>query len=227
MENRAARQVDFDGLVKIYVNDGAVLEDAVTEALESLTETGFHFDSVYVYRNDAEKELKDHIESRIATIEKAAAGTDSFVNANFAMQGILQCLEQKRSESIVEQVAILLHSRSAVRTALNLIPAVKDDDEEDAGKDNGEDDDSDEDEDEENALVTVSVLDFIIKIANVEFEIEAAMRLRLQMFLLEEADLGRIVSRLEEDVCEPRYAACGACMFASTDLHVIQIPILV
>ena len=80
-------QGDFDKLVNDIVNEGNSLSEAVTEAVETLTEGGIDLSNIWIYESETEVKIKVQTDERLKAIEKAARSSKSedFVNATFAL----------------------------------------------------------------------------------------------------------------------------------------------
>lgn len=93
---KLARQIEFDGFVQELLNEGSTMEIATSEAIE-LFSSEFDLSMVFVYQNTQEATVKYRIESFCNVIEAAATNKETFVNASFALQGLLQTLMDKKT----------------------------------------------------------------------------------------------------------------------------------
>ena len=209
-ESRAIRQADYDAYFKDLMDtEGLSVEEAAEQVIESIS-SQYDVHNLFMYKNARELSEKLKVETRCVTIEKAGKGTDSFINANFAFQGLVKIL--KDSDLVVrEGIWHIFESRRLLRSLIQLM-VVKEEEEEKGGK-NGkkplgeEDSDSDEeDEDEAKILQTVAVLDFSIMIIQAAMSAPTSGFLHdLQLFCtLDEEMVGVLRSRLDEDVAEAR-----------------------
>jgi hypothetical protein len=162
-----ARQVDFDAFVKDLMDSNALsIEDAAEEAVETFS-SDYDISGLFIYRNKREFDEKVKVETRCKTIEKAGKGTDTFINANFAFQGLIKLLKDS-DENVKEGMWHMFNSKRIVNSLIQLLIVQKTDDKK---EEIGEiDSDSDEeDEDEAKVLQTVAVLDFLIFIIQSAF----------------------------------------------------------
>lgn len=184
--NAQMAQLNFDKLVSEYSKDAAI-DDAILEAIESLKEANIPSDGIFLYSNQIELGEKQKMDSRCVTIENASKLNESFVNANFAMQGIKQILCGSPEDSVTIGSWKLIQNRRLFQNVLKLIPAPSGDDTEDQKDMNiglthfniilewfcknisydlliiiDEDDDDEDDEEEDKILTTVQPLEFLI-----------------------------------------------------------------
>jgi hypothetical protein len=160
---RNLTQKDYDTMIRQIMNDGATAEDAAIEAIDIFTQEGMNTERVYMYKSSFELSEKEKLDSRFGTIEKALRGNESFINANFALQGMKQILCGEPTNDFVVGAWLLMLSRKMTSMCIHLIPSPKneadsEEDKEENTKGNAEDD---EDEDEDNVLATVSILEFL------------------------------------------------------------------
>lgn len=203
-ELRTIRQADYDA----YLNDmmqteGLNIEEAAEQAIESIS-SQYEVHNLFLYRNQREFDEKIKIEKSCLTIEKAGLGKDSFINANFAFQGLKKVLKDG-DVAIREGIWHLLESRKLLRSLVILLKVPEEDDS--SKKPAGEiDSDSDgEDEDEDKILQTVAVLDF----ANSTIELALASPQyvhNVELFCTLDEELTEILkSRLDEDIADVRW----------------------
>ena len=128
--NAQVAQANFDKLVSEYSKETSI-EDAVLEAIESLKDANIPSDSIFLYSNQTELGEKQKMDSRCITIENASKLNESFVNANFAMQGIKQILCGSPEDSVTIGSWKLIQSRKLFQTVLRLIPHPSGDDSDD------------------------------------------------------------------------------------------------
>ena len=203
VESRAIRQADYDAYFKdLMESEGLSVDEAAEQINESIS-SQYDVHNLFMYKNKRELDEKVKVETRCVTIEKAGKGTDSFINANFAFQGLVKIL--KDCDAVVrEGTWHLFESRKLIRSLIQLM-AVKEE-AEDNKKVLGEvDSDSDvEDEDEARILQTVAVLDFSMVI------IQSAKSSRqyfhdYELFCTLDESLVEILrSRLDEDIADAR-----------------------
>ncbi len=199
-EVKVAKQVEFDAVVGQLMEEGALLEDAVSETLEILEEDGQDLDYLYVYRNESEQREKDKILKNCQTVEKCGRGEETTVNCTFSFQGLQQAfndadqLKSKHSWRLAE-------ARGIVMSLVKLL-AVKEEEEKD--KDNDDSDGSD-DEEEDEILFMVEVLRMLLMIAE-EGSIQARLRAPEKAFSLDEESMNIVLARLDESSDELRVA---------------------
>ena len=143
------------------------------------------------------------VESRCVTIEKAGKGTDSFINANFAFQGLLKILKDS-DEYTRKGIWHIFESRSLLKSLVSLLKVVPDEEDE-SKKAVGEIDSDEEDEDEAKILQTIAVLEFSKVI--IELALASPKNLHnIEAFLTVDCGMAEILkSRLDEDSAEARY----------------------
>ena len=203
VESRAIRQADYDAYFKdLMESEGLSVDEAAEQVNESIS-SQYDVYNLFMYKNKRELDEKVKVETRCVTIEKAGKGTDSFINANFAFQGLVKIL--KDCDAVVrEGTWHLFESRKLMRSLIQLL--VVKEDAEDNKKVLGEvDSDSDEeDEDEARILQTMAVLDFSMVI------IQSAKTSRqyfhdFELFhTLDESMVEILRSRLDEDIADAR-----------------------
>lgn len=128
--NAQMAQSNYDKLVSEYSKDTPI-EDAILEAIESLKDANIPSHGIFLYCNQIELGEKQKMDSRCVTIENASKLSESFVNANFAMQGIKQILCGSPEDSVTIGSWKLIQSRKLFQTVLKLIPSPSGDDAED------------------------------------------------------------------------------------------------
>lgn len=187
------------------MQDGTTsLEDAVLEAIETFRDSGCDLGKIYIYHNAVEQGEKEKLDSRLQTLRQAGEGIESFVNANFAMQGIKQVLSASPDIPTTTNAWKFVASNDVVSTVIKLIPEVNDDADEDGMAEDVPDNDDDDDDDEDQKLATISVLDFLL------FLYSAGVGGRLEprdvnsLFSLQPESLQLVCRRLDEDIQEAR-----------------------
>ena len=169
-EVKLAKQVEFDALVGQLMEEGALLEDAVSETLEILEEDGQCIDYLYVYRNESEQREKEKVLKNCQTIEKTGRGEETTVNCLFAFQGLQQAFKDSNQVKAKNSWR-LAESRGIVVSLVKLL-AVRDKDEERGSdsdaSDNSNGEDEDEDEDEDEILFVVDTLKMLLMVAEEE-----------------------------------------------------------
>lgn len=204
-ESRAIRQADYDAYFKdLMDSEGLNVDEAAEQVIESIS-SQYDVHNLFMYKNKRELDEKMKVESRCVTIEKAGKGTDSFINANFAFQGLVKILKDSDA-SVREGIWHMFESRKLLRSLIQLM-VVKEEAEDDNKKVLGEvDSDSDEeDEDEANILQTLAVLDFsmaIVQSAKLSRQYFHDFEL---FFTLDETLVEILRRRLDEDIADPRY----------------------
>lgn len=138
----------FDSFVQDLENEGASVEDAVLEALDTLKESNLCVNRLFIYKNQSEKTIKEEIEGRLQVLEDAAESRNSVVNASFCTQSIQSAVNDTTSTSFTG-ICKLLEARKIVTTIIKVITVhCSTNDETTKTMDIGEESDSDDDEDE-------------------------------------------------------------------------------
>mmetsp|Transcript_8429 Transcript_8429/g.13982 ORF Transcript_8429/g.13982 Transcript_8429/m.13982 type:complete len:275 (-) Transcript_8429:456-1280(-) len=155
------RQADFDHVVKEICGEGASVEEAVVEAKETFLESSMDLSALYLYENEVEMAEKEAIEKNMRILEETAKGSDSIVNATFAIQGLKQTMMQQQppqSPKVLTGTINLVQSRGLIRTLFKILRQCcgSDDDDDD------EDEDEDDDEDENKILMKTAVMGCIL-----------------------------------------------------------------
>ena len=203
IETRTLRQADYDAYFKdLMESEGLNVEEAAEQSIESIS-SQYDVFNLFLYRNKRELDEKVKVESRCVTIEKAGKGTDSFINANFAFQGLLKILKDS-DEYTREGIWHIFESRFLLRSLICLLRVVPDD--EDAKEEAlGEIDSDEEDEDEAKILQTIAVLEFS-KVVIESASSSPKYLHNVENFLTVDCDMaGVLKSRLDEDVADARY----------------------
>ena len=201
-EVKVAKQVEFDALVGQLMEEGALLEDAVSETLEILEEDGQSIDYLYVYRNEDERREKDKILKNCQTVEKTGRGEETTVNCIFAFQGLQQAFTDS-NQMKAKNSWRMAESRGIVVSLVKLL-AVRDEDEEDKDSDSDASDDSD-DRDEDEILFVVDTLKMLLMVAE-EGSKQARLRAPEKAFSLDEESMKLVLARLDESQDELRIA---------------------
>lgn len=203
IETRTLRQADYDAYFKdLMESEGLSVEEAAEQSIESIS-SQYDVFNLFLYRNKRELDEKVKVESRCITIEKAGKGTDSFINANFAFQGLLKILKDS-DEYTRKGIWHIFESRSLLKSLVYLLRVVPDEEDE-SKKAVGEIDSDEEDEDEAKILQTIAVLEFSKVI--IELALASPKNLHnIEAFLSVDCDMAEILkSRLDEDSAEARY----------------------
>lgn len=144
------------------------------------------------------------MESRCRTVESAASGTESIVNALFALQGIKQVLTSRTGSQDFLGAWRIIEARQMVKTSLSLVPMPTDEDIMEA--ETPEEDENDEDEDENCSQITISIIDFVLFIAQSIRQSPDRIRSFEEMFTLDPPTMQLICKRLDEDSADKRFA---------------------
>jgi hypothetical protein len=202
--SRTLRQADYDAYFRdLMDSEGLSVEEAAEQTIESISNQ-YDVYNLFLYRNKRELDEKVKVENRCTTIEKAAKGTDSFINANFAFQGLIKIL--KDSDAYIrEGIWHVFESRKLIRSLVGLLKVSE---AEEVGKEAiGEaDSDSDgEDEDEAKILQTIAVLEFANSIIGSALSSPQYVH-NVELFCtLDEETVLIVKSRLDEDIADARY----------------------
>lgn len=202
--SRTLRQADYDAYFRdLMDSEGLSVEEAAEQTIESIS-TQYDVYNLFLYRNKRELDEKVKVETRCITIEKAAKGADSFVNANFAFQGLIKIL--KDSDAYVrEGIWHVFESRKLIRSLIVLLKVseVEEVDKEAIGE---VDSDSDEeDEDEAKILQTIAVLEFANSIIGSALASPQYVHNVEQFCTLDEETVLIVKNRLDEDIADARY----------------------
>ena len=112
----------------------------------------YYMSKLYIYRDSKQYEIKNNVQRSCTTLLKAAQGTDTFVNANFGIQGLLQILKADQG------TFKLLESYKVISSLIKLLSVT--DKEDDNNEMIGEDeDDEDDDEDNDRKFQTIRCFD--------------------------------------------------------------------
>ena len=208
----------FDAMV-VEIKDstpGMTLLEAVQETAATF-EDDYSLEGLFVYSTPEELQQKQKLEANILTIEKAADGLDSTVNARFCFQGIKQILAAVKGRGawrLVESRRLLL---SLIRL-LGLQEGAGGDEEARGGGAGGmkedDEDDEDEDEDEDAILFQLSVVECFLLIARGGAGSGVPGNFASpQALVLPGEAWHALLSRLDADMGEPRIvAALVECM---------------
>jgi hypothetical protein len=92
-EMKYAKQVEFDTIVSEIIEEGSRVEDAVEEAKETFSSSGYDLSSLYLYDNETELRDKLAVEGNFKLMEETAAMEEDsmerrqkLVNVYFAIQ---------------------------------------------------------------------------------------------------------------------------------------------
>jgi hypothetical protein len=199
-----ARQVDFDAVVKDLIeSNGLSLEDAAAEANEIFA-SEYDTSGLFIYRTTDELNEKQKMETRLKTIDAASRGTETFVNASFALQGIQQLLGRNIDNGITRGSWKLVESRRLLPSLVRMLAINNEDEKSDARAAAVEDDSDGEDEDEEKILQTLTVLENAMFVAGNAMSNPSLFRDAASMLSLEEDLVGIVYARLDEDIAEAR-----------------------
>ncbi len=147
-----ARQADYDHLIKEMVSEGASLEEANAEALDTFRESGFDLSALYVYETAQELKDKETVELKFKTLEDKAA-LANYVNSYIAIKALEKVLQaSNRSDKLVVGTLKLAESRKLAQSLLKIIELTVISAEED------EEDDEDDDDAEESKIGTKETL---------------------------------------------------------------------
>jgi hypothetical protein len=201
-----ARQVDYDAFTKdLMDSNGLSIEEAAEEAIETFS-TEYDTVGLFLYRNKREYDEKVKVETRCKTIENASKGIDSFINANFAFQGLIKIL--KDSDNNVKQgIWHMFESRGLLGSLIQLLAVNEREENENEKTPLGEvdsDDSDEEDEDEAKILQTVAVLEFSLLIIQTALTSPQYLRSIETFCFLDEMKVQIVRNRFDEDVAEKR-----------------------
>jgi hypothetical protein len=143
-------QAIFDAMVKQEEEEGATLEEAAAAVCDDMG--GDDMTGVFKYSNTKEQEECAKSLNACQTLLKCADGTDTYVNASFALQGLFQGI-QTDVPCAIHRLA-LLKGQKIVNTLIRFMALPVEGDAEPSGGCGGGDDsdsDSDSDSDDEDA----------------------------------------------------------------------------
>lgn len=147
-----ARQADYDHLIKEMVSEGASVEEANAEALDTFRESGFDLSALYVYETAQELKDKETIELKFKTLEDKAA-LANYVNSYIAIKALEKVLKaSNRNDKLVVGTLKLAESRKLAQSLLKIIELTVISAEED------EEEDEDDDDAEESKIGTKETL---------------------------------------------------------------------
>jgi hypothetical protein len=144
-------QREFDHLVQELVQQGYDWHDAVDETLATFVDSNLNVSGLFIYRSKEEWDAKQKSDTRIGILEKCAQGTETFVNASFAMQGLTQTIRNGGPNS--QGTLTLLEKRKLFKTLFKILLNL-------AKYDDDSDSDEEEDDDDEIVLQKSRILEF-------------------------------------------------------------------
>ena len=146
-----ANQIMFDQICEELIQqEGLSIEEASIQTIDMFKDE-YDLTKVYIYQNKKQYDDKLNIQRICNTIKKAADKTETFVNANFGLQTLIQILKDNNS------VLKLLESYKVIISLIKLLAVDnKDDDNNDMI---GEDEDDEDDEEDDRQFQTIRVLD--------------------------------------------------------------------
>lgn len=202
-------QATYDSFFsEIFNENGGDFDDAMGQIKDIFDREGTDLTNIFIYRNEKELVEKEKYTKSCLAIERVLQDKDAFVNANFAIQGLTQCLSKPIDEGETNYIAKmtwkLIEARRLPSTLIKLL-AVKEDDEDDEKMKTGEeDDDDDDDEDEANLAKTKTTLEFLLFLAtgSASKQSRPGVRKLDVMFTLSSEELELLLKRLDEDMAE-------------------------
>lgn len=197
-------QNQFDKMVKEFSKDSSSLEEAIIEAIDIVKETMIDLNTTFLYETQLELIEKEKYESRCKTIENASNHIDTFVNANFALQGCKQLLTGLTTDKVTIGLWKLTEARRLFQTVIRLIPAVDKDSSDVESEGDAADDDSD-DEGQNKIISTVRPLEFLCTLLQHGPSVSGRIYNMTTMYEVSEEDLAFLCKRLDEDMTESRY----------------------
>ena len=159
-----ARQVDYDALFKSLVEEeGLTVSEACQETYNTFTGDGqYNTGAIFAYADESALQLKTSIMEKMGTIVKAAEGKDSFVNANFAFQGLQKLLTSSSPTDSFVAPWRMLESFSFLNSLLSLLHVESKSEEEEEDENSHGEEDSDDDTEEHISLQLQAVLNMIL-----------------------------------------------------------------
>jgi hypothetical protein len=202
--SRTLRQADYDAYFRdLMDSEGLSVEEAAEQTIESISNQ-YDVYNLFLYRNKRELDEKVKVETRCITIEKAAKGTDSFINANFAFQGLINIL--KDSDAYIrEGIWHVFESRKLIRSLIGLLKVSETEEVDKEAIGEADSDSDEEDEDEAKILQTIAVLEFANSIIGSALSSPQYVH-NVELFCtLDEETVLIVKSRLDEDIADARY----------------------
>jgi hypothetical protein len=202
--SRTLRQADYDAYFRdLMDSEGLSVEEAAEQTIESISNQ-YDVYNLFLYRNKRELDEKVKVETRCITIEKAAKGTDSFINANFAFQGLIKIL--KDSDAYIrEGIWHVFESRKLIRSLILLLKVSETEEVDKEAIGEADSDSDEEDEDEAKILQTIAVLEFANSIIGSALSSPQYVH-NVELFCtLDEETVLIVKSRLDEDIADARY----------------------
>ena len=199
--SKYASQNMFDQLCEeLIVQEGQSVEDASQQTVEMFADE-YDMSKVYVYANKQQYEIKQNIQRICTTISNAAKKTDTFVNANFGLQGLLQILPSDL------QSFKLLDTYKVIHSLIKLLSVDKDDDDKDDEMIGEDEDDDEDDDDADRKFQTVRCLDTLQFISIEIIKNPQLVFSSNEFFNIGEENIDIILKRLDEDMGDEVVAA--------------------
>jgi len=194
-----ASQAMFDQLVDSLINqDGLSIEEASQQSQEMIADE-YDMSKLYIYRDNKQYEIKNNVQRSCTTLSKAAQGTDTFVNANFGLQGLLQILKADLG------TFKLLESYKVMSSLITLLSVT--DKEDDNNEMIGEDeDDEDDEEDNDRKFQSIRCLDTLQFICIEIIKNPLLVFSHQDFFSIGEENIDILVKRLDEDMGDEEIA---------------------
>ena len=195
-----ASQAMFDQLIEELINqDGLSIEEASQQTQEMFADE-YDMSKLYIYQNKQQYEIKNNVQRSCNTLSKAALGTDTFVNANFGIQGLLQILKADQG------TFKLLESYKVISSLIKLLSVTDKDD--DNNEMIGEDeDDEDDDEDADRKFQTIRCLDTLQFIGIEIIRNPQLVFSHQDFFNIGEENIDTLCKRLDEDMGDEEIAS--------------------
>ena len=200
-------QATYDSFLdEILRENGGDFADALSQIKDIFDSEGTDLTNIFIYRSEKELAEKERYTKSCLVIENCLRNQDTFVNCNFAIQGLTQCLskpfDNNDTNYITKMTWKLIEARRLPLTLVRLL-AVKEDEEDEEVMRTGEDDD-DEDEDEAKIAETKTTLAFLLFLATSSASKQSRPGVRTvdAMFSLSSDELELLLKRLDEDMAE-------------------------
>jgi hypothetical protein len=198
--SKYASQNMFDQLCEeLITQEGQSIEEASQQTVEMFADE-YDMSKLYVYRNKAQYELKKNIQRICTTLSNAAKGTDTFVNANFGLQGLAQVLPTD------QQCYKLLESYKIITSLIKLISVDKENDDKNDEMIGEDEDDDDDDEDADRKFQTMRCLDTLQFISIEVIKNPQLVFSSNEFFNIGEENIDIILKRLDEDMGDEEIA---------------------
>lgn len=180
----------------------STVDEAIVEAKDCMCELTADLSTVFLYENQNEMLEKEKMVGRCITVEKCSKKQESFVNANFAMQGIKQLLSGNPIDRVTVGCWKLIEARGLFQTILDIIPTPDAYGDVENMKCSEEGDDDDDDDDTE-LKITMS-LQFLCLLYRLGLSIPERIHNPQIMYEITTERMQSLCESCENEITEPR-----------------------